>query len=156
MSDTEDALGPLPQPRRKKGAPRRRAVSAEELAKKKSPEFQEHLRNIGFKAGRTKTGGTVATPKEAKEWAATRSLDVMKFMFDVMTDEDQPTKERIRAAQWLGEMSMSKAPVEQKVEVNHTHDIGAMLLEAQRMVSKSLVDVTPLIDVTPQKGGEND
>lgn len=154
MSDSDiDNVGPLPAPKRKKGQARKRVVTQEEIDRKSTPEFQEHLRKIGFQKGRKKTGGTVPTPKETKEWIAGKSIDVAEFMYEVMNDPDQPVKERIRAAQWLGEMSMSKAPVEQKVEVNHTHDIGAMLLEAQRMASKSLIDVTPklpVIDVTPE------
>ena len=146
MSDSpidKDNVGPLPELPRKKGRGRKRVVSAEERALKTSPEWQEHLRTIGFKKGREKTGGRVATPKETKDWIAGRSQDVAQFMYDIMNDEDQPVKERIRAAQWLGEMSMSKAPAEQKIEVNHNHDIGAMLLEAQRLASSRLIDVTP-------------
>lgn len=147
MSDFDrENVGPLPTPSRKKGQGRKRLVTAEEREKKTSPEWKEHLRNIGRKKGDPKIpgSGSKATPKETKEWIAGKSIDVAEFMFEVMNDPDQPVKERIRAAQWLGEMSMSKAPVEQKVEVNHTHDIGQMLLEAQRMASKPLIDITPL------------
>ncbi|WP_455918654.1 hypothetical protein [Ensifer canadensis] len=144
MSDEIDLnnLGPLPEPPRKKGR-RRRIVTEEERANKTSPENLERLRKIGFQKGREKTGGRVATPKETKEWVAGKSRDVAEFMYEVMNDDAQPIKERIRAAQWLGEMSMSKAPSEQKVEVNHVYDVNAMLLEAQRMASAKLIDITP-------------
>ena len=137
-------LGPLPEPPRKKGR-RRRIVTEEERAKKTSPEWKEHLRKIGIQKGATKhpDSGRKATPKETKEWLAGKSRDVAEFMYEVMNDDAQPIKERIRAAQWLGEMSMSKAPSEQKVEVNHTYDVNAMLLEAQRMASAKLIDITP-------------
>lgn len=139
-------VGPIPAPKRKKGQTRKRVVTPEELEKRRSPEFLEHLKKIGRKKGDPKVpgSGSKATPKETKEWIAGKSINVAEFMFEIMNDDTQPTKERIRAAQWLGEMSMSKAPVEQKVEVNHNHDIGQMLLEAQRLASKPLIDITPL------------
>lgn len=154
--------GPIPETTRKKGGTRRRTMTAEEKAFRTSDEWKEHMRSIGFKkgdgrGGRASGGGAIKTPKETKEWIASRSLDVAEFMYSMMTDENQPAKERIKAAAWLGEMSMSKAPVEQKMEVNHTHDIGAMLLEAQRLASKPLIDIKPtVIDVTPEPKGGTD
>lgn len=79
-----------------------------------------------------------------------------QLLYDMAFDDTIPARERMKAAMWIAEMSISKAPVEQKVEINHTHDIGQMLLEAQRMASKPLIDVTPklpVIDITPDDGG---
>jgi len=138
----EIKLDVIPELPRKKGR-RKRTVTDQERERKQSPEWQEHLKKIGFQKGREKTGGRVATPKEAKELAKSASVEVVQFMRDVMNDDTAALRERIKAAQWLGEISLSKAPSEQKVEVNHTHDIGAMLLEAQRMATSKLIDVTP-------------
>lgn len=146
MTDFDrEKVGPLPTPSRKKGQGRKRVVTAEEREKKTSPEWKEHLRNIGRKKGDPKVpgSGSKATPKETKEWIAGKSINVAEFMFEIMNDDTQPTKERIRAAQWLGEMSMSKAPVEQEIKVSHTHDIGALLQEAKRLAAKNMIDVTP-------------
>ncbi|WP_050979904.1 hypothetical protein [Sinorhizobium sojae] len=143
MSEIETDIGPLPAPPKKKGGRRKRAVNPKEQERWQSDEWKEHLKKVGFQKGREKTGGRVATPKETKEWIAGKSQDVAQFMWDLMHDDTQPIKERRAAAVWLGEMSMAKAPTEQKVEVNHTHDIGAMLLEAQRMATTKLIDVTP-------------
>ena len=146
MSDFDpENVGPIPAPKRKSGQARKRVVTAEEREKKTSPEWKEHLRNIGRKKGDPKVpgSGSKATPKETKEWIAGKSINVAEFMFEIMNDDTQPTKERIRAAQWLGEMSMSKAPVEQEIKVSHSHDIGALLQEAKRLAAKNMIDVTP-------------
>ncbi|MDW9768601.1 hypothetical protein [Sinorhizobium meliloti] len=139
----EIKLDVIPSPPKKKGGRRKRAVSEKEQERWQTDEWKDHLKKIGFQKGREKTGGRVATPKETKEWIAGKSINVAEFMWDLMNDDTQPIKERRAAAVWLGEMSMAKAPTEQKVEVNHTHDIGAMLLEAQRMATSKLIDVTP-------------
>ena len=143
MTDIENDIGPLPDTPRKKRGSRRRVVTAEEREKKQSPEWKEHLRTIGFQKGRSRTGGRVATPKETKEWLAGKSQDVAQLLYDMAFDEDLPARERIKAATWIAEMTMARAPTEQKVEVTHTHDIGAMLLEAQRLASSKLIDVSP-------------
>ena len=143
MATNDDDIGPLPKPPRKKGGTKKRAISDKERERWASPEWNEHLKKVGFQKGREKTGGAVATPKETKEWLAGRSQDVAELLYQMAFDEDLPAKERMKAAMWIAEMSISKAPVEQKVEVNHTHDIGSMLLEAQRMANKPLIDITP-------------
>ncbi|ASP88176.1 hypothetical protein CDO26_27905 (plasmid) [Sinorhizobium meliloti] len=141
----EIKLDVIPSPPKKKGGRRKRAVSEKEQERWNSPEWHEHLKKIGRQKGDPKVPGSGrrATPKETKEWIAGKSIDVAEFMWDLMNDDTQPIKERRAAAVWLGEMSMAKAPTESKVEVNHTHDIPAMLLEAQRMATSKLIDVTP-------------
>ncbi|GCA50626.1 hypothetical protein CN157_09310 [Sinorhizobium meliloti] len=138
----EIKLDVIPELPRKKGR-RKRTVTDQERERKQSPEWQEHLKKIGFQKGREKTGGRVATPKETKEWLAGKSQDVAELLYNMAFDDTIPAKERMKAAMWVAEMTMAKAPTEQKVEVNHTHDIGAMLLEAQRMATSKLIDVTP-------------
>jgi len=120
-------------------------MSAEELATKQSPEFLAHLKSIGRKKGDPKVpgSGSKATPKETKEWLAGRSQSVAELLYNMAFDENIPAKERMRAAMWIAEMSMSKAPVEQEIKVSHTHDIGALLQEAKRLAAKNMIDVTP-------------
>lgn len=146
MSDEIDksVLPDLPSRRKKSG--RRRTVSDEERALKTSPEWKERLAKNGFQKGRAKTGGRKATPKETKEWIAGKSIDVAEFMYNAMNDDTQPLKERIKAAQWLGDMSMSKAPTESTVKVDHTYNLGNMLLEAQKLASLP----PPMKDITPE------
>jgi hypothetical protein len=154
----------LPELPRKTGKRRgNRFVSAEERALKTSPEWKEQLAQHGFQKGRKKTGGRKATPKETKEWIAGKSIDVAEFMYNAMNDETQPLKERIKAAQWLGDMSMSRAPTESTVKVDHTYNIGNMLLEAQKLASLQppMKDITPveIIDATPKlsvRSADND
>ncbi len=142
MSNIEDILGPLPEPNKRRK--RTRTVPPEELAKKQSPEFQEHLRKIGFQKGRKKTGGRVATPVETKEFLNGKGLEAAEMMWELANDPDVKDDTRRKALEYILSISVSRAPTEQKVEVNHTHDIGAMLLEAQRMASKPVIDITPL------------
>lgn len=142
MSNIEDRLGPLPEPNKRKK--RSRTVSPEERAKKQTPEFQEHLRKIGFQKGRKKTGGTVPTPKETKEFLNGKGLEAAEMMWELANDPDVKDDTRRKALEYILSISVSRAPTEQKVEVNHTHDIGAMLLEAQRMASKPIIDITPV------------
>ncbi|AYD01730.1 hypothetical protein [Neorhizobium sp. NCHU2750] len=141
MSNIEDILGPLPEPNKRRK--RTRTVPPEERAKKQSPEFQEHLRKIGFQKGRKKTGGTVPTPKETKEFLNGKGLEAAEMMWALANDPDVKDDTRRKALEYILSISVSRAATETKVEVNHTHDIGAMLLEAQRMASKPLIDVTP-------------
>lgn len=145
MSDEIDIeeLGPLPDTPRKKRGSRRRAVSDKEREFKQSDEWKNHLRTIGFQKGRQKTGGRIATPKETKEWIAGKSKDVAEFMLNVMNDDTAPMRERLKAAQWLGEMSMAKAPTQQEIKVDHSYSISNLLLEAQRNAGKPIIDVTP-------------
>lgn len=147
-NEIETDIGPLPDLPRKKGR-KRRTVSEKEMERLKSPEHLERLKQNGFQKGREKTGGRVATPKDTKEWIAGKSQDVAELLYNMAFDDTIPAKERMKAAMWVAEMSMSKAPVEQKVEVNHTHDIGAMLLEAQRLASGTKALEKPMKDVTP-------
>jgi hypothetical protein len=146
MSDEidKDNIGPLPEP--KKRGRRKRAVSEKERERWNSPEWKEHLKEIGIQKGTPKhpDSGRKATPKETKEWLAGKSQDVAELLYNMAFDDTIPAKERMKAAMWVAEMTMAKAPTEQKIEVNHTNDIGAMLLEAQRMMATSkLIDVTP-------------
>lgn len=139
----------LPElPRKRAQAGRRRTMSDSERALKTSPEWKEKLAKTGFQKGMQKVPGSgrKATPKETKEWIAERSIDVAEFMYRAMNDETQPLKERIKAAQWLGDMSMSKAPTETNVKVDHTYNIGNMLLEAQKLAS---LPPSPMKDITP-------
>lgn len=137
MSDEIDT-SVLPElPRKRSQAGRRRTMSESERALKTSPEWKEKIAKHGFQKGMQKIPGSgkKSTPKETKEWIAERSIDVAEFMYNAMNDDTQPLKERIKAAQWLGDMSMSKAPTESTVKVDHTYDIGSMLLEAQKLAS---------------------
>lgn len=64
-------------------------------------------------------------------------------MYRVMNDETQPVKERIRAAQWMGEMSMAKAPTQQEINVNHSHTIANMLasVNMDRLENAKTIDL---------------
>lgn len=155
-----NSIGPLPEVRRKRGRPKKVVVSEAEQARRTSPEHIEHLKKIGFQKGHAKVGGRQATPKETKDWIAGKSMDVGVFMLALMNDDTQPMKERYKAAAWLGEMSMSKAPTSQEIKVDHTYNLNNMLLDAQKMAGNPppLIAEHPIIDVTPviEVGHEKD
>ena len=48
---------------------------------------------------------------------------------------------RVKAALWFIEPFLPNKPKE--ITVNHTHDLGAMLLEAQKLAARTIVDITP-------------
>lgn len=155
LSDTEKPpidLSTLPDLPRKRGR-KKRHVPEEERMKKGSPEWAEHMRNIGFKkgdgrGGRASGGGRVATPKETKEWLSGRSLDVAQLLYDMAFDEDVPAKDRIKAAMWVAEMTIAKAPTQSEVKVAHTHSIADMLAEVNAL---RLSDNSKTIDITPNR-----
>ncbi|WP_145643264.1 hypothetical protein [Neorhizobium alkalisoli] len=117
------------------------------LRKKELGEAPQNGKSIcaisGSRSGKEKTGGRIATPKETKEWISGKSLDVAEFMYGVMNDESQPVKERIKAAAWLGEMSMAKAPTQQEINVNHSHTIANMLasVNMDRLENSKTIDL---------------
>lgn len=157
LSETEKPaidLSTLPDLPRKRGR-KKRHVPEEERMKKGSPEWAEHMRNIGFKkgdgrGGRASGGGRVATPKETKEWLSGKSLDVAQLLYDMAFDEDVPAKDRIKAAMWVAEMTIAKAPTQSEVKVDHNYNLGMMLLEAQKLAGNALPSPeAPIIDITP-------
>lgn len=142
MSDIEDALGPLPEPNKRKKRTRR--VSDEERAKKQSPEFQAHLRSIGFQKGRKKTGGTVPTPKETKDFLNGKGLEAAEMMWTLANDPEVKDDTRRKALEYILSISVSRAPTQSEVKVDHNYNISNMLLEAQRMASNPIIYVTPV------------
>jgi hypothetical protein len=149
LTDNLNDIGPLPDLPRKKGR-KKRTMSAAEREQKTSPEWNEHLKQIGFQKGRAKTGGRVATPKETKEWIASKAQDVAELLYDMAFDEEIAPKERMKAAMWVAEMSMSKAPTETNVQVNHSVSIAEMLTQInQARVAASNSTTHELIDITP-------
>lgn len=152
MSDSEKPaidLSILPEPPRKRGR-RKRIVPESERMKKTSPEWAAHMKAIGRKKGDPKVPGSgrKKTPKEAKELVDSRSEEVVEFLFRVMNDEEAQLKERIKAAQWLGDISLSKAATRQTVDVNHKHSIADMLSEVNAL---RLSDNSKTIDITPTR-----
>ncbi|MGQ3209530.1 hypothetical protein [Shinella sp.] len=139
-------LGPLPDLPRKKGR-RKRVVPEHERMKKGSPEWDEHMRRIGRKKGDPKVPGSgrKATPKETKEWLSGKSLDVAKLLYDIAFDDTVAAKDRIKAAMWVAEMSIAKAPTQSEVKVSHSHTIADMLAEINSM---RLTDNSKTIDLT--------
>ncbi|MCK3776206.1 hypothetical protein MZK49_05615 [Ensifer sesbaniae] len=119
------------------------------IDKRKSPEHREHLKSIGRKKGDPKVPGSgrKPTPKEVKEFLASRTMEAAEFFVNLMHDDTQPIKERRMAAQWVLETQISKAATESKVEVNHTHTVTNLLADAKRQLA--LQDKNKTIDVTP-------
>ena len=143
MTDFDkDELGPLPEFNKRKK--RTRTVSPEERAKKQSPEFREHLKNIGFKKGQAKVGGRIATPRETKEFLSDKGVDAAKMMWQLATDPDVKDDTRRKALEYILSISVSRAPTQSEVKVDHNYNISNMLLEAQRMASGPIIDVTPV------------
>ncbi|WP_037454246.1 hypothetical protein [Sinorhizobium fredii] len=150
MSEIESDIGPLPDLPRKKGR-KKRTVSQEEMDRLKSPEHIDRLKRVGFQKGREKTGGRVPTPKETKEWLAGKTQDVAELLYDMAFDDTIPAKERMKAAMWIAEMNISKAPTEQTVNVNHNHQISDMMarINEDRQARQIEVGSKPMKDITP-------
>ncbi|AEG09289.1 MULTISPECIES: hypothetical protein [Sinorhizobium] len=142
-------ISEFPEIKRKKGR-RKRTVTEKERERWQSPEWNDHLKKIGRQKGDPKVPGSGRrpTPKEAKELANSKSVEVVEFMLSVMRDEDASMKDRMKAAAYLGDMTLSKAPTESKVEVNHTHQIVDMMarINAQRHGIKDITPATPVIE----------
>jgi hypothetical protein len=145
LSDlTKDNIGPLPE--RKKS--RRKVVETPDKPNgRKSPENIERLKKIGFQKGQSgNPGGRKATPKETKEWLEGKGLDMAQLLYDMALDESIHPKERMKAAMWVAEISVAKSSSEQKITVNHNHDIADML---SRINQARLKDDGKTIDITP-------
>lgn len=116
--------------------------------KRKSPEHREHLKKIGRKKGDPKVPGSgrVALPEDVKQAMASKTMQAVETVYDVMMNSSNDMA-RIKAAAYLLDPFVAKAAT--KVDVNHTHDIGQMLLEAQRMASVN--HLSPMKDITPKQ-----
>lgn len=109
---------------------------------RKSPEFKEHLKKVGFQKGHEKKGGRKALPKELKEAMRERTFDALDTMIDLMENSPNPVV-KLKAAQYLLDPFISKAPVEKNVNVNHSVSIADMLAEINQQRQSKLIDVTP-------------
>ncbi|MCZ7926194.1 hypothetical protein [Agrobacterium pusense] len=107
---------------------------------RKSPEHIEHLRAIGFKKGREKTGGRKRIPQEIKDAMALASLDAVQVINDLMHSADKDSV-RLNAAMAIIAPFVPKAP--RQSNVHHSHDLTALLREIN---GGKTIDVTPQVD----------
>lgn len=107
---------------------------------RKSPENVARLKAQGFQKGRQKTGGREALAPDVKSALQERTLDAIAVLEDVMINSSNDNA-RVKAALWFIEPFLPHKPKE--ITINHTHDLGAMLLEAQKLAARTIVDITP-------------
>lgn len=113
---------------------------------RKSPEFKEHLKKVGFQKGHEKKGGRKALPKELKEAMRERTFDALDTMMDLMENCPNPAV-KYKAAAYVLDVFVSKSPVEKNVNVNHSVSIADMLAEINQQRQNKLIDVTPRSDL---------
>lgn len=118
------------------------------IDKRKSPEHLEHLRNIGFAKGRTKTGGAKALEPDVKAALKERTLDAIETLTDVMFNSSNDNA-RVRAAAYFLDPFLPRAPKE--ITVTHSHSIADMLSEINQLRLKDERESRKTIDITPNK-----
>ena len=120
--------------------------------KRKSEEHKEHLRKIGRKKGDPKVPGSgrVALPEDVKQAMASKTMQAVETVYDVMMNSSNDMA-RIKAAAYLLDPFVAKAAT--KVDVNHSVSIAEMLTEInQKRLSvdnAKTIDLTPVVDFTP-------
>ena len=119
---------------------------------RKSPENIARLKSQGFQKGRKKTGGRVALSDDIKQAMGEKTLEAVATMYELMNDAPNPMV-RYKAAEYLLSAFVSKAAT--KVDVAHTHDIGAMLAEINSTRLKDDREARKTIDITPTRITEN-
>lgn len=121
------------------------------LDKRKSPEHREHLKKIGRKKGDPKVPGSgrKALPDEIKDALASRSMEAVETLYDVLMNSSNDMA-RMKAASYFLDPFVSKAAT--KVDVNHSVSIAEMLSEInQKRLSEThskTIDLTPVVDFT--------
>lgn len=125
------------------GRPRKTPLAPTD--KRLSPEHKEHLKRVGKQKGCAKTGGKIALPAEVKEAMSTKTLDAVEIVYDLMMNSSNDMA-RLKAAEYLLNPFVSKAPTEANVTVNHNHAIADMLSQINQA---RLKDDSKTIDITP-------
>lgn len=127
-------------------------MSESKIDKRKSPEFAEHLKKVGFQKGHPKYGGRKKLDEDLRLAMAEKSFDAFETMVELMETSTNPAV-RFKAAEYVLSPFVQRAPIEVKHE--HKHEIADLLSRVNQKRLKG--DKEPiLIDLPASDYSEDD
>ena len=116
------------------------------IDKRKSPEFREHLKKIGFKKDdpasiERRAGANLKYSEELKQAVAEHSLDALGVIVDIMHNGSNEAA-KLKAALYIMEVCVARAARE--IKVTKTYSVADLLAQVNATNPEMMIDVTPL------------